>query len=356
MSFRLSSLRICCGLVVVAVISLLPCGAQTGGRQRGRSIEFSEPRSDEVMTNLHQLTIKKDGLKEMEEGLYRPLPSSTSQSSLDGVAAPLPSGPAPTVIQSQRVKELLERRKNWIFMRPEDLLAEPTLGEILRAPEYGKDGREKQPSSALERYFERFATKRPATDRPDQLKDADLLGPVKKSSSGGETAAQDDSDLPSGLKESAQALKKMFEADTAGGLSTRGGTASRSSDPFGLGDNTLSKEQVLEHNKLMDQFNSTLDPSWHRPTAANPFNQPFGLPEAGQPKKSLAAGLASSPGPAPHTGLDAQRDVLNPMLGPAGLPDVNARALGQTRPALAPPSVEAPKVATPTFTAPRRAF
>jgi hypothetical protein len=159
------------------------------------------------------------------------------------------------------------------------------------------------------------------------LKDADLLSPVKKSSSGGETAAQDDSDLPSGLKESAQALKKMFEPDTAGGLSTRGGTASRSSDPFGLGDNTLSKEQVLEHNKLMDQFNSTLDPSWHRPTAANPFNQPFGLPEAGQP-----------------------------MLGPAGLPDVNARALGQTRPALAPPSVEAPKVATPTFTAPRRAF
>ena len=66
MSFRLSSLRICSGLVAVAVISLLPCSAQTGGRQRGRPIEFSEPRSDEVMTNLHQLTIKKDGLKEME--------------------------------------------------------------------------------------------------------------------------------------------------------------------------------------------------------------------------------------------------------------------------------------------------
>lgn len=308
------------------------------------------------MTNLHQLTIKKDGLKEMEEGVYRPLPSSTSQSSLDGVAAPLPSSPAPTVIQSQRVKELLERRKNWVFMRPEDLLAEPTLGETLRVPEYGKDGREKQPVPALERYFERLATKRPAADRPDQLKDADLLGPVKKSSSGDETAAQDDSDLPSGLKESAQALKKMFEPDTGGGLSARGGTPSRFSDPFGLGDSTLSKEQVLEHNKLMDQYNLVLDPSWHRATAANPFNQPFGLPEAGQLKKSPAASLASSPSPAPHTGLDAQMDVRNPMLGPAGLPDVNARALGQTRPALALPSAEAPKVVAPAFTAPRRAF
>ena len=308
------------------------------------------------MTNLHQLTIKKDGLKEMEEGLYRPLPSSTSQSSLDGVAAPLPSGPAPTVIQSQRVKELLERRKNWIFMRPEDLLAEPTLGEILRAPEYGKDGREKQSVSALERYFERFATKRPATDRPDQLKDADLLGPVKKSSAGGETAAQDDSDLPSGLKESAQALKSLFGLEADGDLSARGGTRGSFSDPFGLGDNTLSKEQVLEHNKLMDQYNSVLDPNWHRPAAANPFNQPFGLPPAGQPLKNPAASLASSPSPAPHTGLDAQMDVLNPMLGPAGLPDVNARALGQTRPALALPSVEAPKVVAPTFAAPRRSF
>ena len=308
------------------------------------------------MTNLHQLTIKKDGLKEMEEGHYRPLPSSTSQSSLDGVAAPLPSGPAPTVIQSKRVKELLDRRKNWVFTRPEDLLAEPTLEEILRAPEFGKDGREKKPVPALEQYYERLATKRPAANRPDQRKDDELFGPVKKSSSSDETAAHDDSDLPSGLNESAQALKKLFELDTGGGLSAREGTRSRFSDPFGLGDNTLSKEQVLEHNKLMDQFNSTLDPSWHRPTAANPFNQSFGLPEAGQPKKSLAAGLASSPGPAPHTGLDSQRDVLNPMLGPAGLPDVNARALGQTRPALAPPSVEAPKVATPTFTAPRRAF
>ena len=132
MSFRLSSLRICCGLVVVAVISLLPCGAQTGGRQRGRSIEFSEPKSDEVTTNLHQLTSKKDGLKQLEEDLYAPLQMFTPKSSLEGVAAPLPRPPAGSVIQSKRAKELLERRKNWVFMTPEDLLAGPTVEEILK--------------------------------------------------------------------------------------------------------------------------------------------------------------------------------------------------------------------------------
>jgi hypothetical protein len=356
MSFRLSSLRVCCGLVAVAVSGLLPCGAQTSGRPRSRPIEYSDPKSDEVTTNLHQLTIRRDGMKELEEDLYQPLRSFTPQSSLDGVTAPLPPSPAPPAIQSKRAKELLERRKNWLFARPEDLVAEPTLEEILKTPEYGKDGREKKQTPALDRYYELLATKRSAANRPDQLKDNDLFGPLRKSSPGDETAARGDSDLPNGLKESAQALKNLFGLDAGGDLSAQSGTRGSFSDPFGLGDNTLSKEQVLEHNKIMDQYNSALDPNWHRPAAANPFNQPFGLPEMGQLRKGPAAGLASSPTPAPHTGLDAQMDVLNPMLGPAGLPDVNARALGQTRPALPLPSVETPKVGAPAFVAPRRSF
>lgn len=340
--------------MAVAVMSLLPCSAQTGGKQRGRPIEFSEPRSDGVTTNLHQLSIKKDGLKEMEQDIYLPSPSFTPQSSLDGVAAPAPPRPVQSVIQSKRAKELLERRKNWVFMQPEDLLSEPTLEQILQSPEYGKDGREKNSVPALERYYERLATKRPAANHADQLQAEDLFGPAKKPTSNAETAGRDDSDLPSALKQSAQTLKTLFGLDAGGDLSARGETLSSFSDPFGLGGNTLTKEKLLEHDKLMDAYRSVLDPSWHRPAAANPFNQPFGLPETGQPTKSPAAGLASSPNPAPHTGLDAQMDVLNPMLGPTGLPDVNARALGQPRPALAPPSVEAPKVVAPTFAAPRR--
>ena len=58
---------------------LLVCSAQTGGKERGRPIEFSEPRSDEVTTNLHQLTSKKDGLKQLEEDLYQPLQSVHAQ-------------------------------------------------------------------------------------------------------------------------------------------------------------------------------------------------------------------------------------------------------------------------------------
>ena len=354
MSFRHSSLRICCGLAAAA--SLLPCGAQTGGRERGRPIEYSQPRSDAASTNLHQLSLKQDGLKEMEEDIYQPPPTYTHQSSLDGVAAPLPPSPVLSVIQSKRAKELLERRKNWVFMRPEDLLGEPTLEQILQSPEYEKDGREKNAVPALERYYERMATKSAGANRSDQLESRDLMGTVKKTSSNDETAATDESDLPSALKQSAQAIKSLFGLDAGGDLSARAETRGSFSDPFGVSENAPSKEQVLEHNKLMERFYSVVDPSWHRPSAASPFNQAFGLPEMGQPVKSPAAGLASSPIPAPRTGLDAQVDVLNPMLGPAGLPDVNARALGQPRPAAAAPVNESPKVVAPTFVAPRRAF
>ena len=148
----------------------------------------------------------------------------------------------------------------------------------------------------------------------------------------------------------------MFESDAGGDPFARSATRSSFSDPFGLGDNTPSKEQMLEHKKLMDEYRSVVDPSWHPPAVANSVNRLLGLPMPRQPMGNPAAGLAGSPSPAPHTGLEAQMDVLNPVLGPAGLPDVNAQALGQPRPAPALPKVEPPKVVAPTFTAPKRSF
>ena len=93
MSFRLSSRQICLAVAALAMSGLLVCSAQAGGKERGRPIEFSEPKSDEVTTNLHQLTSKKDGLKQLEEDLYKPLQSFAPKSSLDGVAAPPPQAP-----------------------------------------------------------------------------------------------------------------------------------------------------------------------------------------------------------------------------------------------------------------------
>ena len=93
-------------------------------------------------------------------------------------------------------------------MSPEDLLAGPTVEEILKTPQFGPDGQEKEELPALERYYQRLATKRPGSDKPLQSKNEDLFGTPGKSNSRDERAPHEDSDLPSGVKESAQALTR----------------------------------------------------------------------------------------------------------------------------------------------------
>jgi hypothetical protein len=331
--------------------ALVACGVQAADRKGGKPIEFSAPRSDEVITNLHQLKSRDSRL---EEDLYQPQQNFNPKSSLDGVAAPLPRQSAPSLIQSKRAKDLLERRKNWVFMRPEDLVAEPTVEDILKAPDFGTGDREKTDLGPMGQYYQRLAAKRAAPKRPGQSADDDLFGPARKQISVDEPGAQNDSDLPAGLKESAQALKRMLGTDMPGDPSARGVPRSSSSDPFGLVVNTPSKAQVLEHKKFIDEYRTLVDPAWRTAAVANPLNQPFGLPEATQPTRNPGSGFASASSTAPHHGLDAQVDVLNPLLGPPGLPDVNARAVGQTRSVFALPTAEAPKVVAPTFTAPKR--
>ncbi len=104
MSFRLCTLQVWLAAVTLAVSGLLICSAQTAGRQRGRPIEFSAPKSDEVTTNLHQLTSKKDSLKQLEEDLYKPLQSFAPRSSLDGVVAP-PVRPPSASVDPEQARE-----------------------------------------------------------------------------------------------------------------------------------------------------------------------------------------------------------------------------------------------------------
>jgi len=356
MSFRLSSLRICCSLVAVAVSSLLLCSAHAAGKPRGWSIEFSESRSSEVTTNLQQLTSKKDSLRQLEEDLYKPLQMFPPKSSLEGVVAPPLRSPAGPVIQNKRVKELLERRKNWIFMTPEDLLTGPTVEEILKSPQYEANGQEKKDLPAMEQYYRRLAAKRPGGDNLNQPKIDDLFGLPKTPNPRDQPASQDDSNLPAELRESALALKQLSGLDTEGDPFGRSATRNSFSDTFGLDGNPSSREQVLAHKKYMDEYRSIVDPGWQRPAAANPVNPFPGLADAARPAGKPAAGLGGLPSVATHRGLEAQLDVTHPLLGPPGLPDLNAKALGQPRHALALPTVESPRVVAPTFTPPKRAF
>jgi hypothetical protein len=361
MSFRFSSLQICLAAATLVLSGVLVGNAQTGRKERGRPIEFSLPKSDEVTTNLHELTSKKDSLKQLEEDLYKPLESFSPKSSLDGVLVPPPRTPSAPAIQSKRVKELLERRKNWVFMSPEDLVSAPSVEDVLKTPQLGPDGQEKKELPTIERYYNRLSNKRVEPDNPLQFKNKseDLFGTPSKADSRDERVPQEDSIIPSGVRESAQALNQLVESDRSDIRFSRVATHGDLSDIFGLGNQPLSKEQTQEHKKLMDDFRSVVDPSWHPPAVATPENLLTTLAadatsSAGKP----AVGLPSSLSPAAPSALEEQLNVTRPQLGPAALPDVNSRALGQTRPTLALPTSDPTRVPppAPTFAVPKRSF
>src|SRR5258706_11599657 len=114
MKFRVSSFRFRCLalLTVAALASLLASRAQGAEQRRGRSIEFSEPRIAEVITNLNQLATKNDGLKQLEEDLYRPLETVAPKNSLDGFFDPPQQRHRPvSAIQSRRGKGTPQRQK-----------------------------------------------------------------------------------------------------------------------------------------------------------------------------------------------------------------------------------------------------
>ena len=359
MSFRFTSIHIGLAAATLVLSGVLVGNAQTGRKERGRSIEFSLPKSDEVTTNLHQLTNKKDSLRELEEDLYKPLQSFSPKGSLEGVTAPPPRTPSSSPIQSKRVKVLLERRKNWAFMSPEDLIGAPTVEDVLKTPQIGPEGQEKRELPTLERYYDRLANKRVEPDNLLKPKHEDLFGTPSKSNARDERNHQEDSIIPSGVRESMQTLNKMVESDRNDGRFLRSATHGDLSDPFGLANQTMTKEQTLEHKKLMDDYRSVVDPSWHPPAVVTPENLLATLAAdatsaAGKP----AVGLPSSLSSAAPSVFEEQMNITSPQLGPAALPDMNSRALGQTRPTLVLPTSDPTRVPppAPVFAAPKRAF
>src|SRR5882762_1711705 len=192
MSFRLSSFRIFPSLAVAGAACLLACSAQGADQRRGRSIEFSGPRSAEVITNLNQLTSKKDGLKQLEEDLYRPLQTFAPKSSLDGFFDPP------------------ERQRNWIFLDPDDLAAGPTAEQIFNIPEYDANGQEKKKLSVMERYFENEERKRAGKTKAGKSRTDDLFGLQKESGALDEAGSKDDVKGSDEFSEREKALRKLF--------------------------------------------------------------------------------------------------------------------------------------------------
>src|SRR6266478_76356 len=248
MSGRFSSF---CSIPSLAVLTgglLLACHGRAADTPHGRPIEFSDPKSAEITTNLNQLNIRRGGLRDLEVDLTKSFQQGfSSRSSLDGIAEqPIRFySPAP-IIQSKKAKELLERKKNWVFMNPEDLTSGPTPEEIFNLPEYGPDGKEKKQRSAVELYYERQERENRATPaKRDRDRDSEDLFTARKHAGSRDDADSKDLTALSGeLSESERAVRRaLADSKPSDNPSAPDSNQGTFSDIFKLGNNTSASDQ-----------------------------------------------------------------------------------------------------------------
>lgn len=358
------------GLMVTAGGVTSQAQQQLGGGSR--KIEFSDPRGSGVASNLNQITSERAVLPFLQEELGKSSEIFRPRSSLQGIGPrPIPQAPT-SEANSKRLKELLEKQREWPFLEPSDYQSQQTIEEIFGIPEYGPTGELKEKKSPLERYYERLdrasntATNRNRTDP--------LTGVVSvwgKQEEAGDREFKGfgaDKESPEGL-EMENPLQQLL----------RGGPGNTTlfpdpTKPAGFSDSTGNwTPESVEHSRAqaarLEEYRRLLD----FPTLAPQATLPSSLPLPGvspvdaftSPTPTPTApifGTPRSPDPSPTIPFTPGRDTASPfptVAGPVGqpaeLPEVSTSFRGFSPVTPLPEPVRSPTPA-PDFNIPKRRF
>jgi len=355
------------GLAVIVVLSVRSQESQPG---QERSIEFSETRSGVVSSNVNQSGVNKITLKSMEQDLKKPFELfSTSDDAADCFTAANAWRPPPSTAKASQMKELLEKRNEWIFLTPEDYFASGLTDEkMFNLPEFGSDGEETKKKKPLERYYERLdresAKSRAATNPAE---DSDRLSPrqIGEKQEGLKELVLwgQPSSLSSGLSEMEQTVKRLSHGDSSafGTTADAASTARGFSDLFGFGkaDAGPTPEQTSAVEARMVEFKQLLDGRSLTPadSGAGGFNPLIGSPLAAPPT-GASAGLNGFNGDNTRGGLSPLSPNPVSQTSFPGLPTAAANFGSPPSWQMTPPVPETPQVTLPppTFNIPKRKF
>jgi hypothetical protein len=253
---------------------------------------------------------------------------------------------------SKKLKEQMERKKNWWANSPEDLNdTTPTAEELLKLPEYAIDDKEKKPQSSVQNYLERLDRKAPKTVGKGEKEsergrdDSNFFGVPKQSDLPEDADSKRESDRP-GLSQNDRTLRHLFDAKSGGSYNAPESLRSPVSDLFGLGVVPPTPEQLEAQKVYQDKFKALVG----LPTLATvgagslsglPDVRPVAPPIASVP--ALGNSFSSRPG-----GFDGVSSIFGATALP-GLPDLLAKpASPWTAPATLPKAPDAPKWNIPT--------
>jgi hypothetical protein len=133
----------------VALAAASTALAQHPGRRPGQAIVFSSADDEGVSSNTLSLAPKPPGLLDFANTIQSPDSKPGAESETD-----LPPGPPPAIspAQAQRLQRLLDERKNWALLTPEQILNLPTPEKILHIPERDALGQPKNETVEAQYY------------------------------------------------------------------------------------------------------------------------------------------------------------------------------------------------------------
>jgi len=142
------------------------CAAMSMGevRAQGQAIEFSSPRDAAVTANLLEQLGQDPVSKPLDDPFRAPAPVMP-QSSLQGAVMRQEPRANQQPALTQRQRDELERKRNWVFMKPEDMISGITEEDIFNLKKLDALSDPDKNLTPMELYYQRqFEKKKPKED------------------------------------------------------------------------------------------------------------------------------------------------------------------------------------------------
>lgn len=259
-----------------AALAALAVGAgltvQAQPIRRGPPIQFSEPRRETATTNLNALAEeKKNNLQRLEEELnnsFRVL----NRDDASGAQRMLPRPPPGPLIQSRKVRELLDRREkqeNWVFDSPESRMNGLTPEEIMGISQLDDQGRELSSIPAFERYYNSLGREGLGTTNRDSGSYSDSR--ENRDTFDGRKADEPPADpLKAKIQEAEQGLRQALREDS--GLKSLPTFSDGSVMPKLTEDPNSKTAQTKLQESRLDQFKRMSQTDLAKPVTPSAFS------------------------------------------------------------------------------------
>jgi hypothetical protein len=345
------------GLGVLAVSSARAAGPPPPGKR----IDFSQPTSanDVISTNLSRFKPITDAVPQLEPRTEGALDFLRGESSQGGLPFPEPEY---MVTPNPRLKERLERRKNWAAMTPEEMLMDSSTSTLTSDSEDSskapgrpeRDKRSRLDYSSTARQQDRLS--------PDSSRDAD--GPSASRKRQARSDSSDEADLPEDIRAAEKQLKDFQKSLRADSDSSPFSEAPRAgtgfSEFFGFESQKSSwVDEVKHHKAVMEQFKQAIESPLDLPLSSsftvNPFDSVVdSTPVMGTQDSTplLRSPFSDSDG----LGWRSSAPLPTPRSAASDTFAAQSFSLPATQPAIQPAPQPTLTPPTPTFVFPKRVF